>query len=59
MLARGQQSGEFRDFDVRVRAVMIRGAVESAAEQFNGNPPLHLENYVRETVDTFTRAVVI
>ncbi|SDW79285.1 DNA-binding transcriptional regulator, AcrR family [Amycolatopsis xylanica] len=58
MLARGQQSGEFRDFDVRAMAVMIRGAVESAAEQFNGDPPLDLETYIRETTDTFTRAVV-
>lgn len=59
MLAAGQRSGEFRDFDVRVMAVMIRGAVESAAEQFNGDPPLDLDTYVRETVDTFTRTVVV
>lgn len=58
MLTAGQRSGEFRDFDVRSMAVMIRGAVDAAADQFHGDPPLDLETYVRETVATFTRAVV-
>ncbi|GAB3877721.1 hypothetical protein GCM10029964_027270 [Kibdelosporangium lantanae] len=58
MLAAGQRDGEFRDFDVRSMAVMIRGAVDAAADQFHGDPPLDLEAYVRETVETFTRAVV-
>jgi AcrR family transcriptional regulator len=58
MLTTGQRDGEFRDFDVRSMAVMIRGAVDAAADQFHGDPPLDLEAYVRETVETFTRAVL-
>jgi AcrR family transcriptional regulator len=57
MLAAGQRDGEFRDFDVRSMAVMIRGAVDAAADQFHGDPPLDLEAYVREAVETFTRTV--
>jgi AcrR family transcriptional regulator len=57
MLAEGQRTGEFRRFDLRAVAVMIRGAVDAAADQFHGNPPLDLDAYTGVAVDTFTRAV--
>jgi AcrR family transcriptional regulator len=57
LLADGQRTGEFRAFDLRAVAVMIRGAVDAAAEQFHGDPPLDLETYTREVTDTFVKAV--
>ncbi|MFJ1764763.1 TetR/AcrR family transcriptional regulator [Amycolatopsis sp. NPDC088138] len=57
MLADGQRTGEFRSFDLRAVAVMIRGAIDAAADQFHGDPPLDLDAYTRTVVDTFTRAV--
>lgn len=57
MLAEGQRHGEFRAFDTRAMAVMIRGAVDAAADQFHGDPALDLDTYTRELVATFTRAV--
>ena len=58
MLADGQRTGEFRAFDLRSMAVLLRGAVDAAADQFHGDPPLDLDTYTREVITTFTRAVV-
>jgi AcrR family transcriptional regulator len=57
MLADGQRTGEFRPFDLRALAVMIRGAVDAAADQFHGDPPLDLDTFTSAVLDTFTRAV--
>ncbi|WP_314173757.1 TetR/AcrR family transcriptional regulator [Streptomyces winkii] len=58
LLAEGQRSGEFRDFDVRSMAVIIRGAVDAAAQRLSGDPGpgFDFDAYTRELVDTFTCA---
>ncbi|RSM46384.1 TetR/AcrR family transcriptional regulator [Amycolatopsis balhimycina DSM 5908] len=59
LLAQGQTSGEFRDFDVRSMAVLIRGAVDGAARRLRDEADFDFDfdAYVREAVTTFTRAV--
>jgi AcrR family transcriptional regulator len=56
LLNAGQQSGEFRDFDTRSMAVLIRGAIEAAAQRLRGEPGLDFDAYQRELVTTFTLA---
>ncbi|MFI7611558.1 TetR/AcrR family transcriptional regulator [Nonomuraea terrae] len=53
LLRDGQRSGEFREFDPRSMAVMIRGAVEAAASRASGPQALDMAAYIRETVTTF------
>ncbi|MGI5131635.1 TetR/AcrR family transcriptional regulator [Pseudonocardia sp. CA-107938] len=57
LLADGHVSGEFRDFDVRSMAVLIRGAVDGAARRLRDEPDFDFDAYTREAVATFTRAV--
>ncbi|MEQ0563543.1 TetR family transcriptional regulator [Amycolatopsis sp. NEAU-NG30] len=57
LLDAGRASGEFRDFDVRPMAVLIRSAVDGAARRLREEPDFDFAAYVRETVTTFTRAV--
>lgn len=56
LLSEGRRSGEFRDFDVRSMAVLIRGAVDAAARRPGGEPDLDFDAYTREVVSTFTLA---
>jgi AcrR family transcriptional regulator len=56
LLRVGQRSGEFRDFDPRSMAVMIRSAIEAAAPRLNGPHALDLAVYSREVVTTFLTA---
>ncbi|GHJ36182.1 TetR/AcrR family transcriptional regulator [Streptomyces sp. TS71-3] len=56
LLRAGQDSGEFRDFDLRSMALVIRGAVEAAAQRLRGGPGLDFDAYRREVVTTFTLA---
>ncbi|MYT27673.1 TetR family transcriptional regulator [Streptomyces sp. SID8354] len=56
LLSAGQRSGEFRDFDVRSMAVMIRGAVDAAAQRLRGEPGLDFDAYAREVATAFTLA---
>lgn len=57
LLADGQRSGEFRQFDVRSMAVLIRGAVDAAAEQFRAPAAaLDLATYTHEVVTTVALA---
>lgn len=56
LLAAGQRSGEFRAFDVRAMAVMIRGAVDAAAQRLRGEPGLDFDAYTRELVTVFSLA---
>jgi AcrR family transcriptional regulator len=58
-LAAGQQSGDFRAFDVRSMAVAIRGAVDAAPAQFHGAPPLDLDTYIQELVALFTTRICL
>ncbi|HZE41026.1 MAG TPA: TetR/AcrR family transcriptional regulator [Stackebrandtia sp.] len=56
LLAEGQRTGEFRDFDPRSMAVIIRGAIEAAGQRLRGEPGLDFDAYTREVVATFTLA---
>ncbi|MFF4603989.1 TetR/AcrR family transcriptional regulator [Streptomyces sp. NPDC001339] len=56
LLSAGQRSGEFRDFDVHAMAVMIRGAVDAAAQRLRGEPGLDFDAYTHELVTAFARA---
>ncbi|MER6053471.1 TetR/AcrR family transcriptional regulator [Streptomyces sp. NPDC001793] len=56
LLSAGQRGGEFRDFDVRSMAVMIRGAVDAAARRLRGEPGLDFDTYAREVATAFTLA---
>ncbi|MGW7491573.1 TetR/AcrR family transcriptional regulator [Streptomyces sp. NPDC054786] len=56
LLAEGQRSGEFRDFDIRSMAVIIRGAIDAAAQRLRGAPGLDFDAYTRELVATFAHA---
>jgi AcrR family transcriptional regulator len=57
LLSEGQASGEFRDFDPRSMALIIRGAVDSAAVRLRDDPEFDFDAYVHEVVTTFTLAV--
>jgi AcrR family transcriptional regulator len=57
LLSEGVASGEFRDFDVRSMAVVIRGAVDSAATRLRQEPDFDIDTYTREVLTTFTLAV--
>ncbi|WP_369360387.1 TetR/AcrR family transcriptional regulator [Streptomyces sp. cg2] len=56
LLSAGQRGGEFRDFDVRSMAVMIRGAVDAAARRLRGEPGLDFDTYAREVATAFALA---
>ncbi|GAB2662005.1 TetR family transcriptional regulator [Saccharopolyspora gloriosae] len=56
MLANGVSSGEFREFDPRAMAVLIRSAVDAAAQRLRDDPGFDFDGYTREVVDAFTRA---
>ena len=57
LLAEGQATGEFRDFDLRSMAVLIRGAVDGAARRLREEADFDFDAYTRETVTTFLLAV--
>lgn len=56
VLSLGQRTGEFRDFDSRSMAVIIRGAIDAAGQRLRGEPGLDFDAYTREVVTTFTIA---
>lgn len=56
LLEEGKRSGEFRDFDTRSMAVIIRGAVDAAAQRLRGEPGLDFDAYTRELVTSIARA---
>lgn len=56
LLSRGQRTGEFRDFDTRSMAVMIRGAITAAVQRLHSEPGLDLDSYRQELVTTFALA---
>lgn len=56
VFAWGQQSGEFRAFDTRIMAVMLRGCVDSFAQQLAANPDLDVERYMAELTGLFVQA---
>lgn len=52
----GQAGGEFRDFDPRVMAVALRGAVDKVLEQIANHPTLDLKHEIRQLIDLFDHA---
>ena len=57
LLARFQAAGEFRaDFDPRVMAVAIRGAIDAVGRQLATDPDIDLDDYGRELARLFDRA---
>jgi len=56
LLSRGQRTGEFRDFDTRSMAIMIRGAITAAVQRLHNEPGLDLDSYRHELVTTFALA---
>ncbi len=52
----GQESGEFRSFDLRPMAVTIRTAIDSAFAQWGRNPALDQERYSAELITLFDLA---
>ncbi|SFS71421.1 TetR/AcrR family transcriptional regulator [Saccharopolyspora flava] len=57
ILADGQRSGEFRDFDTRSMAVLIRASIDAAAQRVRDGSDVDLELYQREVVTAIDLAV--
>ena len=56
LLRKGQQEGEFRDFDVRVMAITIRRAIDALPPLFIADPGLNPQEYAWELVTLFDLA---
>lgn len=56
MLARGQESGEFGEFDRSVMAVAIRRAIDALPPLMMSDPTVDADLYARELVALFDRA---
>jgi AcrR family transcriptional regulator len=56
LLAAGHASGEFREFDVRSMAVIIRGAIDGAAQRLRDESDFDFDVYASEVITTFTLA---
>jgi TetR/AcrR family fatty acid metabolism transcriptional regulator len=59
ILRKGQDTGEFRAFDLRVMAVTIRQAIDVVPRLLAANPHLDVETYARELVALFDRATAL
>jgi hypothetical protein len=57
LLSEGKASGEFRDFDTRSIAVLIRNAIDGAASRLREEPGF--DAYTREVVATFTLGILV
>ena len=56
----GQQSGEFRDFDVTVMARIVRSAIDLVPTALSRDPELDIDRYLREittAIDHATRPI--
>ncbi len=56
VLARGQEAGEFRQFDVHHMALVIRGAINEFLGEMH-KPGADLEAYTATVVELFARAI--
>jgi TetR/AcrR family transcriptional regulator, fatty acid metabolism regulator protein len=56
ILARGQESDEFRTFDPRLMAISIRGAIENIAMYILTYPDIDVSRYAEELTEIFIRA---
>lgn len=57
ILRAGQQSGQFREFDVRIAAAVIQRAIETLPATLNEHPKLDLKAYANELVMLFERGL--
>lgn len=57
ILADGQRTGEFRDFDVRSMAVLIRASIDAAAQRVRDGSDVDLDTYATEVVTAIDLAV--
>jgi AcrR family transcriptional regulator len=57
LLTSGQEAGEFRSFDTRSMAVLIRAAVDAAAQRVRDGSDVDLDTYTREVVTAIDLAV--
>jgi AcrR family transcriptional regulator len=55
-LRAGQRAGEFRQFDARVMAIAIRGAIDATVGQFARHPNTDIAADARELAQTFDRS---
>ncbi len=56
LLRKGQQDGEFREFDTRVMALTIRRAIDAIPPLLAAQPNLDVDAYARELVTLFDHA---
>ena len=56
ILRAGQADGRFRDFDVRAMALLIRGAIDIAAQRISGGHDIDVDGYAAELVTSVDRA---
>ncbi len=56
ILRKGQQEGDFRDFDLHVMAVTIRRAIDALPPLLIADPDLDVDRYAQELVTLFDRA---
>lgn len=56
ILRRGQAEGEFREFDTRTMAWLVRNAVDGVGQQRALDPGLDFDTCIRELTATFARA---
>lgn len=52
----GQETGEFRTFDVRIMAVTLRAAVDAFGQRLDAFPDTAVAQYANELVELFTTA---
>lgn len=52
LLRQGQERGEFREFDTRSMAILIRGAITAAVQRIHSEPALDHDAYKRELLTT-------
>lgn len=57
LLRHGQHTGEFIEFDTRVMAVSLWGALEGVTTQWTANSALDLDHYISQIIALFDRAV--
>lgn len=57
ILADGQRAGEFRDFDTRSLAVLIRASIDAAAQRVRDGSDVDLDTYAREVITAIDLAV--
>ena len=56
ILDQGQKTGEFRQFDSRMMAITIRGAIENIAMYLLTYSDIDIKEYARELTELFRRA---